>query len=139
MPFVVDASIVAAWLLPDEENALADETLARMADDDALAPDLLIHEIRSILLSAERRGRISSDLIYSGLARLRALPLQLSGPGDDSEVVRLSRGYQLSAYDAAYLALAVLEQLELATLDRKLAAAARKEGVKVLGPIAHGD
>jgi predicted nucleic acid-binding protein len=139
MSFVVDASVVGAWLLPDEENALADETLARMADDDAFAPDLLIHEIRSILLSAERRGRISSDLIYSGLARLRALPLQLSGPGDDSEVVRLSREYQLSAYDAAYLALAVLEQFELATLDRKLAAAARKESVKVLGPLAYGD
>lgn len=139
MPFVVDASVVGAWLLPDEENALADETLARMADDDAFAPDLLIHEIRSILLSAERRGRISSDLIYSGLARLRALPLQLSGPGDDSEVVRLSREYQLSAYDAVYLALAVLEQLELATLDRKLAAAARKESVRLLGPLAYGD
>lgn len=139
MPFVVDASVVGAWLLPDEENALADETLARMADDDAFAPDLLIHEIRSILLSAERRGRISSDLIYSGLARLRALPLQLSGPGDDSEVVRLSREYQLSAYDAAYLALAVLEQLELATLDRKLAAAARTESVRLLGPLAYGD
>lgn len=139
MPFVVDASVVGAWFLPDEENTLADETLARMEDDDAFAPDLLIHEIRSILLSAERRGRISSDLIYSGLARLRALPLQLSGPGDDSEVVRLSREYQLSAYDAAYLALAVLEQLELATLDRKLAAAARKESVKLLGPLAYGD
>lgn len=139
MPFVVDASVVGAWFLPDEVNTLADETLARMEDDDAFAPDLLIHEIRSILLSAERRGRISSDLIYSGLARLRALPLQLSGPGDDSEVVRLSREYQLSAYDAAYLAVAVLEQLELATLDRKLAAAARNESVKVLGPLAYGD
>ncbi|ODS52813.1 MAG: twitching motility protein PilT [Agrobacterium sp. SCN 61-19] len=139
MPFVVDASVVGAWLLPDEENAHADETLARMADDDAFAPDLLIHEIRSILLNAERRGRISSDLIHSGLARLRALPLKFSGPGDDSEVVRLSRKYQLSSYDAAYLALAVLDQLELATLDRKLAAAARKESLKVLGPLAYGD
>ncbi|KAE9412392.1 hypothetical protein Angca_001572, partial [Angiostrongylus cantonensis] len=117
--------------MPDEDNALADEMMVRMADDDAWAPNLLTHEIRSILLSAERRGRISADLIYSALTRLRALPLRILGPGEDVEVVRLSRQYQLSAYDAAYLTLAVLERLPLATLDRKLAQAASQEGVVV--------
>jgi predicted nucleic acid-binding protein len=139
MAFIVDASIAGAWLLPDEENTIADQTMERMADEDAWAPDLLRHEIRSILLNAERRGRISDDLIHSALARFRGLPLKLVGPGDDTEVVRLSRQYRLSAYDAAYLALSLIEQLPLATLDRKLAAAARKEGVTVLGPYAHGD
>ncbi len=33
-------------------------------------------------------------------------------------------GYQLSAYDAAYLDLALRESMPLATLDRRLAAAA---------------
>ena len=139
MAFVVDASVAGAWLLPDEDNILADQTMVRMADEDAVAPDLLRHEIRSILLSAERRGRISDDLIHSALARFRALPVKLAGPGDDIEVVRLSRRHQLSAYDAAYLALALLERLPLATLDRKLAAAARNEGVTVLGPLTNGD
>ena len=35
---------------------------------------------------------------------------------------------------AAYLALALNRSTSLATLDRKLAGAARKEGVAVLGP-----
>ncbi|TAU61592.1 type II toxin-antitoxin system VapC family toxin [Rhizobium ruizarguesonis] len=137
MAFVVDASVAGAWLLPDEENAIAEQAMARMADEDAWAPDLLRHEIRSILLSAERRGRISDDLIHSALARFRGLPLKLVGPGDDIEVVRLSRKYRLSAYDAAYLALALLEQLPLATLDRRLAEAARKEGITLFGPLEH--
>ncbi|MBB3660020.1 putative nucleic acid-binding protein [Rhizobium sp. BK650] len=134
MAFVVDASIAGAWLLPDEDNTLAEQAMTRMADEDAVAPDLLRHEIRSILLSAERRGRISDDLVHSALSRFRALPLKLVGPGDDTEVVRLSRKYRLSAYDAAYLALALLERLPLATLDRRLAEAARTEGVAALGP-----
>ncbi|MBO9102058.1 MULTISPECIES: type II toxin-antitoxin system VapC family toxin [unclassified Rhizobium] len=138
MAFIVDASIAGAWLLPDEENTIADQMMERMVDEDAWAPDLLRHEIRSILLSAERRGRISDDLIHSALARFRALPLKLVGPGDDTEVVRLSRQYRLSAYDAAYLAIALIEYLPLATLDRKLADAARKEGVNVLGSFADG-
>jgi len=137
MAFIVDASIAGAWLLPDEENALAEEAMARLAEDDAVAPDLLRHEIRSILLSAEKRGRISDDFVHSALARFRGLPLQLVGPGDDTEVVRLSRKYRLSAYDAAYLAIALLEQLPLATLDRRLAEAARAEGVALFGPSAN--
>lgn len=138
MAFVVDASIAGAWLLPDEENTTAEQAMTRMVEEDAIAPDLLRHEVRSILLSAEKRERISTDFVHSALARLRALPLQLVGPGDDTEVVRLSRKYRLSAYDAAYLALALLEQLPLATLDRRLAEAARAEGVTLFGPAEHG-
>ena len=139
MAFVVDASIVGAWLLPDEDNVIAEQAMIRMADEDAWAPDLLRHEIRSILLSAERRGRITDDLLHSALARFRGLPLKLAGPGDDSEVVRLSRQYRLSAYDAAYLSLALLEQLPLATLDRKLAEAARAEGIIVIEETVDGE
>lgn len=139
MAFVVDASIAGAWLLPDEENSAADQAMTRMADEDAVAPDLLRHEIRSILLSAEKRGRISADFVHSALARFRGLPVQFAGPGDDTEVVRLSRKHRLSAYDAAYLALAVLERLPLATLDRRLTDAAEKEGVIVLGFAAHSE
>jgi predicted nucleic acid-binding protein len=137
MAFVVDASIAGAWLLPDEVNTTAELVMTSMAEEDAVAPDLLRHEIRSILLSAEKRERISADFVHSALARFRSLPLQLSGSGDDTEVVRLSRKYRLSAYDAAYLALALLEQLPLATLDRRLADAARAEGVAVLGSPEH--
>jgi predicted nucleic acid-binding protein len=65
------------------------------------------------------------------------LPLRLVSRSEDSEVVRVARRHQLSAYDAAYLALALTEVLPLATLDRKLAAAARAEKAIVLGPLAH--
>lgn len=137
MAFVVDASIAGAWLLPEEENTTAEQAMTQMAEEDAVAPDLLRHEIRSILLSAEKRERISADFVHSALARFRGLPLKLVGPGDDTDVVRLSRRYRLSAYDAAYLALALLEQLPLATLNRQLAEAARAEGVAVFGPGEH--
>lgn len=119
------------------ENEFAAQVMTRMADKDALAPDLLQQEIRSILLSAERRGRIDDDLVYTALSRFRELALQLISRNDDAEVVRVARRYQLSAYDAAYLALALLENAPLVTLHRKLASAARSEGVPLLGPLSH--
>lgn len=137
MAFIVDASVAGAWLLPDEDHPFATELMNQLADEDAVAPELLQHEIRSILLSAEKRGRIAEDMVYTALTRFRALPLRLITRSEDSEVIRVARRHQLSAYDAAYLALALTESLPLATLDRKLAGATRAEGAIVLGPLAH--
>ncbi len=134
MSFVIDASVAGAWLLPDEENESAADLMDRLADEDALAPDLLRHEIRNIMLSAEKRGRIDGDLVHVALARFSALPIELVSQDSDVEIVRVARHYRLSAYDAAYLALALLKNAPLATFDRKLADAARAEGVTVLGP-----
>ena len=45
----------------------------------------------------------------------------------------LARKHGLSAYDALYLELALHKEADLATADRALAAAARAEGVRVVG------
>jgi predicted nucleic acid-binding protein len=43
--------------------------------------------------------------------------------------------YGLTAYNAAYLELALRKHYPLATLDKNLIAAARKEGIQVLGQV----
>ena len=40
MPFVMDASIIAAWALPDESGPDADRIIDRLAAEDAIAPRL---------------------------------------------------------------------------------------------------
>jgi hypothetical protein len=47
-----------------------------------------------------------------------------------NETIQLSRRYNLSTYDAAYLELALRLGLPLATLDEMLVSAAKKSGVK---------
>lgn len=64
----------------------------------------------------------------TSLIRLRQLPIKIVGDGDDAVIITLARKHQLSAYDAAYLALAVGENLPLLTLDKKLLWAALAEG-----------
>jgi predicted nucleic acid-binding protein len=49
-----------------------------------------------------------------------------------SQPTGLALRYNLSAYDAAYLELALRKSLPLATLDAQLDAAARQAGVPVL-------
>ena len=69
------------------------------------------------------------------MGRLRRLPLEDAGSGSDGAVLALAMAHGLTAYDAAYLALAQERDLPLATLDQKLAAAARREDVALLGPL----
>jgi predicted nucleic acid-binding protein len=49
------------------------------------------------------------------------------------ETLALARRHALSAYDAAYLELAIRESLPLATLDEALKRAARRCGVALAG------
>jgi predicted nucleic acid-binding protein len=138
MHFVLDASIAAAWLLPEEYSDAAETVIASMSDL-CPVPSLFWFEVRNILAMCERRGRIGTGGALINMERVRRLPLDDAGIGGDSSVLLLAASHTLSAYDAAYLSLAMNRGIPLATLDRKLAAAARKEGVPVLAPFANGD
>jgi predicted nucleic acid-binding protein len=132
---VVDASIAAAWLLPEEDSESAEALIAALSGQPPV-PSLFWHEARNILIMAERRGRIVAGEAAAAMGRLRRLPLEDAGAGSDSAVLALAAAHRLTAYDAAYLALAQDRGLPLATLDQKLAGAARREGVPLLGPLA---
>ena len=129
MAFVLDTSVAAAWLLPNEAAALADLALDQLAGETACVPGLFWHELRNLLLSAERRGRIDEHYADASMARIRRLPIRCPGEAEDHRVRTLARSHRLTAYDASYLALAIREGCALASLDRRLNAAAAAEGV----------
>ena len=133
MPFVVDASVAASWLLPDEVNGKADAAYDRLRDDTALVPGLWWYEMRNIFLINERRGRIDSAGTSRALALLAGLPILLDHAANEAELMALARRFRLTAYDAAYLELARREGVALATLDEPLARAARAEAVPLVG------
>lgn len=132
MAFVADASVAASWVLPDEEAEVADLALDRLGSETAKVPDVFWHELRNLLLTAERRGRIDHRHAEVSMARLRRFPIRCPGEADDRHVMALARDHRLAAYDASYLALAIREGCALASLDRRLNAAARVESVAIL-------
>ena len=133
MTLVVDASVAAAWVLPDEDNAAADAILHRVAAEGGVVPDLIWHELRNILLMAARRGRLVGSEIVPSLLRLRRLPLETtdSAAGGDAALIAIALSRDLTAYDAAYLLLAKERGLPLATADRALRRAAVAEDVEL--------
>jgi len=133
MPFVVDASVAACWLLPDKNDHRADAAFARFPTDTALAPSLWWLEMYNIFLSSERRGRLNPSTTAQFLSLLNEMPIQIDRHTNETELMTLARRHKLTAYDAAYLELALRQHLPLATLDIALMRAAKAEGVKVIG------
>jgi predicted nucleic acid-binding protein len=132
MPFVLDASVAACWLFDDEDHPHARHALARIRGDEAWVPSLWWFEVRNTLLVSERRGRLTEADTTAFLAALSRLAISVDRtPGDD--VLALARRRNLTVYDAAYLELARRADLPLATLDRRLALAARAEQVALIG------
>jgi predicted nucleic acid-binding protein len=128
--FVLDASIVLTWCFPDENAAAAQHVAGRFKQGDtAVVPSFWPHEVLNALLVGEKRKRISKEMVRSFLYDLAALPIVLEH--FPARVVfertqRLSREYGLTAYDAAYLDLALDGGLPLATLDEDLVRACKK-------------
>lgn len=69
----------------------------------------------------------------SRLSLLSELPIKFDDERLESTLLYLAREHRLTAYDAAYLELAVRYTLPLATLDHALAAAARAERITIIG------
>ena len=136
MSFVVDASVVLAWLLPDERNEQAETVVSRLVGDRAHAPSLLLLEVGNALLQAQRRSRISAGTHADLLDAFTALPLMLEPIAADTMLSAgaLAQRHALSLYDACYLDLARSRGIPLATFDRRLADAAGAEGVLLVNP-----
>jgi predicted nucleic acid-binding protein len=130
---VVDASIALTWCFEDEVTAETEAIGTRVDSEGAIVPGLWRLEVANTLLLAERRGRIDRSDVEQRLELLAALPISIDADIRAwTDTLLLARAERLTLYDAAYLELAIRQDVELATLDRDLRRAARKMGVAIV-------
>jgi predicted nucleic acid-binding protein len=132
MRFVLDASVTINWAMRDESSPVADRALSEIRSGSAVTPAIWWFEVRNILVVNERRMRITPQDSDQFLSDLLRFDIAIENELDSKSVLNLSRRVGLTAYDAAYLALAQRDALPLATLDRNLATAAIAEGIVLL-------
>ena len=132
---VVDSSIALTWCFEDVVTAETEAIGTRVDFEGAIVPGLWRLEVANALLLAERRGRIDRSDVEQRLELLAALPISIdadTGIRAWTDTLLLARAERLTLYDAAYLELAIRQDVELATLDRDLRRAARKMGVTIV-------
>lgn len=130
--------MVLSWFMSREsksERQRSDHALGLLGRVTASVPVVWYSEIENACLTAERRRLVRPAQTADFLARLSALPIV---PDTASPVQRrdailgLGREQGLSAYDAAYLELAMHTGAALATFDAALARAATRVGVELI-------
>ncbi len=106
------------------------------AGEKVLVPSFWRHEILNALLMGEKRKRISPELTQAFIDDLNRLPIDVDAQATSATVFdvtqSLCRKHRLTAYDAAYLEIAMREGRALATVDDALRDAALVENVMIL-------
>jgi len=131
--FVIDASATLAWLF-DEDQAAA-KLEPTLAGADLVAPMLWRLEVVNAILVKERRKILTAAQGTQLLELLQDWSVEvINQPAGQSlsQFASMARPHQLTAYDAAYLDVAMRLNLPLLTRDANLIAAARRVGVTVI-------
>jgi len=134
MGWAMDASLALAWTLPDERSGVADRFFRLLTADEVRVPALFWYEITSAVTASVRRGRMTPASGERVLHLVSQLPIKTdAGVGQTciTPIGAVAREQGISAYDAAYLELAMRLGLGMATLDDRLGEAARRLGVPV--------
>jgi predicted nucleic acid-binding protein len=122
---VVDASAVAAVLFDEPE---AGPVIAG-ASGRLLAPGLLRYELANVCESKLRKNPRQVKLMLQRYQLLSGLDIEFAEP-DWAALPLLARQWDLTAYDAAYLQLALKRKAPLVTLDARLAGAYDKAAAR---------
>ena len=118
--FVVDASLVVKWFVPEVHSAAARRWLD--ASHDYMAPDLMFPEAGNALWKKVRRGELSrahAQRLASDLALIGVEAVSMRALVADSHALAVTAG--ISVYDATYLTLAVRLETQVVTGDDKFA------------------
>ncbi|THF61149.1 type II toxin-antitoxin system VapC family toxin [Pseudothauera nasutitermitis] len=140
MSFVLDNSVAMCWLLADgkpADVAYAEAVLDALRERQALVPSLWALEAGNVIARGEARGLLTearSQAFVVLLGRLNITTDTATAAHALGDTLHLARRYKLSAYDAAYLELALRTGSPLATLDADLKKATRAAGVQPFAP-----
>jgi len=120
--FVIDASYLLGWLLPDETVTEVSNIMQQYTDGSLclFSNELLPFEIANGLRSATIQNRITVKQASKLLDAFMHLGITLENV-NINQVWNLSQKYLLTCYDAAYLSLAYEKKLPLLTRDATLA------------------
>jgi predicted nucleic acid-binding protein len=135
--FVLDASVAVAWFIDPSVAPLAARIQRFLLQGDrAIVPHLWRPEVANGFVTAQKRGILTAVRSAQAFAELDLLLAQsIENASHDlsiQRVVATAQTFGLTAYDATYLETARAQQLPLATLDRRLAAAAGPAGVSLI-------
>lgn len=129
---ILDCSVALSMAFAEEFDDYTRHVFESIRTGGALVPSLWHYEVANILSSGVRRKRLTQAASLRFLALLAKQPIETAIENAVFPALRfyeLAQEHSLTAYDAAYLRLALSSGLPLASKDKSLNDAARAAGV----------
>ncbi len=136
MRAVLDSSMSLTCCLPGQLNAQAENVLKYVKVEDALVPPTWQLEMANVIGLKLRDGNLTDASADSAIRLLNSLDIATDtqyGQRSVSRYIGEVLRFELAAYDAVYVALALRTGAPLATFDKAMIRAAQRFGVAVLG------
>ena len=130
--FVLDCSVTMSWCFKDETNKDAHKILLALKNKKAIVPCIWTLEVLNSLKVAQNKNRITQAKINHFITLLQSLPIETDNNYKylkNNLILDLINRHNLTAYDAAYLELAIRYAIPLVSFDKELCDAARKEKI----------
>ena len=131
---MIDASVALSWVLPSDDTNQALSLRNQALDNPEfviMVPPIFWYEVANVFWVAIRRKRMDRQDAIKSLELLINFEFMVWS-ADPKSCLELSIDYDLSAYDAAYLDLAMDQQATLWTMDLSLKKVAESLDVTVL-------
>lgn len=132
---VLDASLALAWLLGEGASPAAFNIRKALPDVPFTVPSHWPVEIANVLSTEVRKGNLSPSDFLIMMDQLDQLDIRVEPPMDLDEIGPLAQfavTCKLTAYDAAYVQLALVRRTLLATIDKGMRAAATTLNIPLL-------
>lgn len=131
--FVLDASAALVLVIDDEPEEPVMPIVTALGQGAPVVPALWRFEVANALETSRRRGRVDDAGLAQALGLLEGLdPVYDDKPAAVGVLLAVARAHRITAYDAAYLALALRRGLPMATTDDRLRKAADAAGVALV-------
>jgi predicted nucleic acid-binding protein len=131
---VLDASLLVAHILGEEAIAARADIIETLKNGRIVVPAHWPVEISNAMIANVRRRRLSladTHLILQEIAKYN-VEVRSASPTDISVLISFAHEQQLTAYDSAYVKLAMDASATLATLDEAMRTAARRLQIDIV-------
>ena len=120
---ILDSSVIAKWFFPENDSEKALEIKDKFANNtlSLVVPLLLYYEVNNLLKTAVKMFRIDKDdakKVYNAFLQLNFV--SYSSESLLEKTLETAIKYDISSYDASFIALAEYLQVQFLTVDKKL-------------------
>jgi len=131
--FILDCSVYISWCLREETIKESSKVLKSIIKNEIIVPSLWAYEVTNVLTISVRRYKLTVAETHSLINDIKLLPIEFDTPTieDISNIFNIANEQKLSAYDAAYIELALRTNTPIASFDKEVVKVSEKLGIKI--------